>query len=589
AQQESMQQLLQQDRSRRDVPAAIEEASVNDDLENDFTETLFESLKTPNMFPNPREIGNSGNVVPGDIEPGLLPLQPSFEEIMAALIDEEFDSADLPESLAPTAPWKGGIVHPPSYDARAQQESMQQLLQQDRQCREGDAIKTVDDASMSVAPEQFKDRCEHCDCIFLGQETLDLHVQLKHAELVPIVTPVARTVTDVVPAKIHSVVPKWEKYPENCKRCILTAKFTAYGPEYMEKHLLEKHALFASASQLQQAAANASAAPTSARDDVSVEDALDSSPAADSFDISDNVNRRKKLAEEKETALKGRDERIATLEDDLRHCLKELSVKEAEVEKLKTQSEESEERKSEEESSIGNDQNGLLSGVKVEDDSENVHASPIDFKNCMEKTKKELGQMKQYQWFTLCVLMLDILLSLIGISSLVYCVLTARMCTFSMVLINAAAGAYTADNYKNLSWVHVLMMVISFVWFVFGASADNVTWFCKSLMALICGYIMANDNAKIIDPEIEQIITIETESLKAFGVFSYNDVNDQITITKVKSGSSADQKGLKKGDEIVQLNGMVFDGVSQEFARTLIKGIRGPATMILRRKVKMFP
>ncbi|VDM54587.1 unnamed protein product [Angiostrongylus costaricensis] len=54
-----------------------------DDLENVFTDSLFESLNQPYMFPYPKEFVQSGNA---DImQPGLLSLQPSLEEIMASL------------------------------------------------------------------------------------------------------------------------------------------------------------------------------------------------------------------------------------------------------------------------------------------------------------------------------------------------------------------------------------------------------------------------------------------------------------------------------------------------------------------------
>ncbi|CAJ0598424.1 unnamed protein product [Cylicocyclus nassatus] len=54
-----------------------------DDFENVFTDSLFESLNQPYMFPNPKEFTQSGNA---DImQPGLLSLQPSLEEIMASL------------------------------------------------------------------------------------------------------------------------------------------------------------------------------------------------------------------------------------------------------------------------------------------------------------------------------------------------------------------------------------------------------------------------------------------------------------------------------------------------------------------------
>ncbi|KAE9419624.1 hypothetical protein Angca_005076, partial [Angiostrongylus cantonensis] len=65
-----------------------------DDLENVFTDSLFESLNQPYMFPYPKEFVQSGNA---DImQPGLLSLQPSLEEIMASLGSRESSSAPRP-------------------------------------------------------------------------------------------------------------------------------------------------------------------------------------------------------------------------------------------------------------------------------------------------------------------------------------------------------------------------------------------------------------------------------------------------------------------------------------------------------------
>uniref|UniRef100_A0A0K0DJJ6 BHLH domain-containing protein n=1 Tax=Angiostrongylus cantonensis TaxID=6313 RepID=A0A0K0DJJ6_ANGCA len=73
---------------RRQVKSQIPETTSTDyndfdDLENVFTDSLFESLNQPYMFPYPKEFVQSGNA---DImQPGLLSLQPSLEEIMASL------------------------------------------------------------------------------------------------------------------------------------------------------------------------------------------------------------------------------------------------------------------------------------------------------------------------------------------------------------------------------------------------------------------------------------------------------------------------------------------------------------------------
>lgn len=55
-----------------------------EDLNSDFTDALFESLLQPYMFPNPKEMpGCNADVM----QPGLLSLQPSIEEIMSSLND----------------------------------------------------------------------------------------------------------------------------------------------------------------------------------------------------------------------------------------------------------------------------------------------------------------------------------------------------------------------------------------------------------------------------------------------------------------------------------------------------------------------
>lgn len=72
-----------------------------DDLENVFTDSLFDSLNQPYMFPD-REMGTSEfyAVMNGNadiMQPGLLPLQPSLEEIMASLEEVEQE----PERCSP--------------------------------------------------------------------------------------------------------------------------------------------------------------------------------------------------------------------------------------------------------------------------------------------------------------------------------------------------------------------------------------------------------------------------------------------------------------------------------------------------------
>ncbi|EJW73582.1 hypothetical protein WUBG_15510, partial [Wuchereria bancrofti] len=55
-----------------------------DDLDNEFTDTLFANLMQPYTFPDPKEITQGCNA--DVMQPGLLSLQPSIEEIMASLV-----------------------------------------------------------------------------------------------------------------------------------------------------------------------------------------------------------------------------------------------------------------------------------------------------------------------------------------------------------------------------------------------------------------------------------------------------------------------------------------------------------------------
>ncbi|CAJ0942493.1 unnamed protein product, partial [Mesorhabditis belari] len=72
-----------------------------DEFENIFTDELFASLNQPYMFPNPREMMQTGYA--DIVQPGLLSLQPSLEEIMCTL-----DGSEL------TAPNTNGGSAPPS-------------------------------------------------------------------------------------------------------------------------------------------------------------------------------------------------------------------------------------------------------------------------------------------------------------------------------------------------------------------------------------------------------------------------------------------------------------------------------------------
>uniref|UniRef100_A0A914WG38 BHLH domain-containing protein n=1 Tax=Plectus sambesii TaxID=2011161 RepID=A0A914WG38_9BILA len=83
-----------------------------DDFENVFTDTLFESLNQPYMFPNPKEMAQTGNA---DImQPGLLSLQPSLEEIMASL-DAPFCMGQDSMGMAATS---GDSSSGPNYSAK---------------------------------------------------------------------------------------------------------------------------------------------------------------------------------------------------------------------------------------------------------------------------------------------------------------------------------------------------------------------------------------------------------------------------------------------------------------------------------------
>ena len=54
-----------------------------DEFDNEFTNSLFESLNVPFIFPNPKEFDNDQTANADIMQPCLLSLQPSIEEIMA--------------------------------------------------------------------------------------------------------------------------------------------------------------------------------------------------------------------------------------------------------------------------------------------------------------------------------------------------------------------------------------------------------------------------------------------------------------------------------------------------------------------------
>ncbi|KFD54635.1 hypothetical protein M514_04580, partial [Trichuris suis] len=60
-------------------------AFEDDDLSNWFTDKLFSNLSQPYLFPNPKEMAQAGNA--DIIQPGLVQLQPSLEEIMRTFED----------------------------------------------------------------------------------------------------------------------------------------------------------------------------------------------------------------------------------------------------------------------------------------------------------------------------------------------------------------------------------------------------------------------------------------------------------------------------------------------------------------------
>ncbi|KAI6201254.1 Protein WBSCR14-like protein [Aphelenchoides besseyi] len=63
-----------------------------EDFGQDFTNSLFDSLNVPFLFPNPKELMQSNNA--DFMQPGLLSLQPSLEEIMNADDDTNLDALE---------------------------------------------------------------------------------------------------------------------------------------------------------------------------------------------------------------------------------------------------------------------------------------------------------------------------------------------------------------------------------------------------------------------------------------------------------------------------------------------------------------
>ncbi|PIC39761.1 hypothetical protein B9Z55_011350 [Caenorhabditis nigoni] len=79
-----------------------------DDLDNVFTDDFLNSLSEPYMFPDPRDVYGGGNNA--DImQPGLLPLQPTIEDIMMSL-------SDMPDS--PPFPGERDSMRTPINDQR---------------------------------------------------------------------------------------------------------------------------------------------------------------------------------------------------------------------------------------------------------------------------------------------------------------------------------------------------------------------------------------------------------------------------------------------------------------------------------------
>ncbi|GMS87616.1 hypothetical protein PENTCL1PPCAC_9791, partial [Pristionchus entomophagus] len=155
----------------------------------------------------------------------------------------------------------------------------------------------------------------------------------------------------------------------------------------------------------------------------------------------------------------------------------------------------------------------------------------------------------------------------------------------AMILLNSAGIAYSLCKYPFRASISVSMMAMNVCWLVYGSSGffDIFVLFSKGLFALGGMLDMRNDVARIATAIIEQYESIDNSEKveKADTVektefitvelkkdeeglmgFWFNDVGQDkaIAITRVNSGSEAEQKGLKKGDEIVYVNSMSFDG-----------------------------
>uniref|UniRef100_A0A5S6QG34 BHLH domain-containing protein n=1 Tax=Trichuris muris TaxID=70415 RepID=A0A5S6QG34_TRIMR len=73
-------------------------AFEDDDLSNWFTDTLFSNLGQPYLFPNPKEMAQAGNA--DIIQPGLVQLQPSLEEIMRTFDNVGSISYDTEQTMS---------------------------------------------------------------------------------------------------------------------------------------------------------------------------------------------------------------------------------------------------------------------------------------------------------------------------------------------------------------------------------------------------------------------------------------------------------------------------------------------------------
>uniref|UniRef100_A0A914GZU9 BHLH domain-containing protein n=1 Tax=Globodera rostochiensis TaxID=31243 RepID=A0A914GZU9_GLORO len=93
----------------------------DDDLDNEFTNQLFEQLNAPFLFPNPKENGAQQCANADIMQPGLLSLQPSIEEIMSTDYPFVADDSQLidPAEFVNSLPMTSGEAPPPHFSQPA--------------------------------------------------------------------------------------------------------------------------------------------------------------------------------------------------------------------------------------------------------------------------------------------------------------------------------------------------------------------------------------------------------------------------------------------------------------------------------------